>query len=169
MNAPNNAYTILALRSSPQSHFIPMATIKEAYRKALLAAHPDKHPGSIARPKKSYSIGAITEAYRILSTPELRAQLDKKLQIPSANISLTEADFHMAKRHAEVIDLDDMHYDCDSQTWSYECRCGIDKAFEVSYDDLEEDGATVGQTSELLVACLGCTSWLRISYMIAGE
>ena len=45
-------------------------TVKKAYRKATLKAHPDKEGGSEAK------MAALNEAYEILSNPELRARFD---------------------------------------------------------------------------------------------
>ncbi|KAM0746903.1 Co-chaperone [Meredithblackwellia eburnea MCA 4105] len=45
-------------------------TIKKAYRKATLKAHPDKEGGSEAK------MAALNEAYEVLSNPELRARFD---------------------------------------------------------------------------------------------
>jgi len=51
------------------SHDAVQKTIKKAYRKATLKAHPDKG-GSEAK------MAAVNEAYEVLSSPELRARFD---------------------------------------------------------------------------------------------
>ena len=45
-------------------------TIKRAYRKGTLKAHPDKEGGSEEK------MAALNEAYEVLSNPELRARFD---------------------------------------------------------------------------------------------
>lgn len=45
-------------------------TIKKAYRRATLKAHPDKEGGS------EKAMAAVNEAYEVLSNPELRARFD---------------------------------------------------------------------------------------------
>ena len=45
-------------------------TIKRAYRKATVKAHPDKPGGSEAK------MASLNEAYEVLSNPELRARFD---------------------------------------------------------------------------------------------
>ena len=172
INPSTDAYTVLSLPSSSQSRLLSKATIREAYRKALLAHHPDKRSGftgPTANINKSCRIDVITEAYRILSTPELRAQLDKKLLMVSSKFAPPTSYCEEITVNAEIIDLDDMQYSADDQSWSCKCRCGIDKAFIVSCKDLEEDDVVIGQPSELLVACHGCTLWMRICYTVTGE
>lgn len=164
-----DAYTVLSLPSSSQSYLLSNATIKEAYRNALLVHHPDKRSGNneyVLNPKIIKTIDAITEAYRLLSTPELRSQLDKKLATKASIPGPSKGDDEQVAVEADSIDLDDMLYDADSQSWSCKCRCGIDDAFVVRSNDLEENEAAPNEQSELLVACQGCTLWLRISYII---
>ena len=169
ITSPPDAYTVLSLPSSSQSYLLSVATIKEAYKKALLVHHPDKRSrinAYVPHSNNMKTIDAITEAYRILSNPELRAQLDKKLVTKSSASGPSKDDVEQIAIEAESVDLDDMLYDPDSQTWSCTCRCSIDDAFVVRSKDLEDNEAALNEQSELLVACRGCTLWLRICYII---
>ena len=164
-----DAYTVLSLPSSSQSYLLSISIIKEAYRKALLFHHPDKRSGINELDSKFdnlYTIDDITEAYRILSNPKLRVQLDRKLLTKLSKPGPSRDNIQQVAIEANSVDLDDMLYDADSQTWSCKCRCGIDDAFVIRSKDLEEGEAPLNEQSELLIACRGCTLWLKVRYMI---
>ncbi|KAJ7712651.1 hypothetical protein B0H14DRAFT_3018152, partial [Mycena olivaceomarginata] len=79
------------------------AEIKAAYHRALLAAHPDKSDASQPTP----DIAAIKDAYRVLSSPALRAK----------------AKAHQDPRPAQVISLADFD-EQGADAWTHACRCG---------------------------------------------
>ncbi|KAJ7735595.1 DnaJ-domain-containing protein, partial [Mycena olivaceomarginata] len=76
---------------------------------ALLAAHPDKNNTSQPTP----DIAAIKDAYRILSSPALRAK------------AMAKADHDQLKRPrpGEVISLADFD-EHGADAWTHACRCG---------------------------------------------
>jgi len=119
-----NFYQLLSL-----SQDASQTEIKTAYHRALLHFHPDKnHKVNSAKPDQetpdthlhsttadTIPISLIKEAYRTLSTPDLRARYDtllQKIQPPGP-------------RPAQVVSLEDFWDDPDEDgPWSYKCRCG---------------------------------------------
>ncbi|KAJ7712647.1 hypothetical protein B0H14DRAFT_3018136, partial [Mycena olivaceomarginata] len=100
----SDLYTVLDLAPGASP-----AEIKTAYHRALLAAHPDKNNASQPTP----DIAAIKDAYRILSSPALRAKAKAK------------ADHDQLKRPrpAQVISLADFD-EHGADAWMHACRCG---------------------------------------------
>ncbi|KAJ7857710.1 hypothetical protein B0H14DRAFT_2750973 [Mycena olivaceomarginata] len=76
--------------------------IKAAYHHALLATHPDKNNTAQSAP----DIAAIKDAYRVLSSPTLRAK----------------AKAHQDPRPAQVISLADFD-EQGADAWAHACRC----------------------------------------------
>jgi diphthamide biosynthesis protein 4 len=134
--------------------------IKAAYRRVLLAAHPDKVSGTTGA-----EVDLIREAWRILSDEATRKEYDAKLKSnnpPSfggGHANLVSVDGMIIKDAFVSVDLDDMSYNPETLTYSFPCRCG--KKFAMTEDDLER--------GRDLVECKGCSSWIRISYEIFAE
>ena len=185
-------YEILSL--SPHSDLTP-AIIKQAYRRALLIHHPDKsnsHKSSSqqtsnpnGQTKPLYTIDQISLAYTTLSSPSLRTQYDASLRTQRAQQSSLgkgshghgslEEDFQTG---IDTIDLDDMTFisaedgqdgqdgnGSGKDTWYRPCRCGDERGFSLTEEDLEEN-ADLG---EVLVQCADCTIWLRVIYVVAED
>lgn len=53
----------------------------------------------------------------------------------------------------------------DKDTWYRPCRCGNERGFALTEEDLEEN-ADLG---EVLVQCADCTIWLRVCYVVAED
>ncbi|EAA35225.1 diphthamide biosynthesis protein 4 [Neurospora crassa OR74A] len=189
-------YEILSL--SPTTSDLTPASIKQAYRRALLTHHPDKsssnfssstsnshsnsHPKGHHPPKTRYTIDQISLAYTTLSSPTLRTQYDAALRSSSSSSSSCftttrkeeDDDFQTG---IDTIDLDDMvfvpHETSSSagisrnekDTWYRPCRCGNERGFALTEEDLEEN-ADLG---EVLVQCADCTIWLRVCYVVAED
>lgn len=193
-----NYYIILNIPfGDPSSSFgkLPSITkqqLKIAYHKALLKYHPDKSSSpSPALPKENavYTIDDITNAYKTLSDPELRAEYDRELILRRKNghsfgakvnghdengVEDDEVLFHTG---LEVVDLEDLeYYDADAENaeegnglsssyWYRSCRCGDEKGFIVTEDELEAEA----QHGEILVGCRGCSLWMKVLYAVAED
>ncbi|KAK1782060.1 diphthamide biosynthesis protein 4 [Copromyces sp. CBS 386.78] len=184
-------YEILSL--SPHSDLTP-ALIKQAYRRALLTHHPDKSTQHHHQPsqkqssttntqsKPLYTIDQISLAYTTLSSPSLRTQYDASLRTHQRSSNLTTSRSHTGHSGAaaaaveqdfqtgiDTIDLDDMVFVESSpdrkDTWYRSCRCGNERGFALTEEDLEEN-ADLG---EVLVQCADCTIWLRVCYVVAED
>ncbi|MCJ1428802.1 hypothetical protein MMC29_006713 [Sticta canariensis] len=159
-------YGILGL-PSPNStdHKVSLLDIKSAYRRALLHYHPDKSSsvfGAAAKAASSkYSVDQILLAYKTLIDPASRLQYDQSLK--SAPVSTLDAE--QPRPGLESVDLDDMEFDTRDNTWNRGCRCGNERGFVVTEDDLENH-ADVG---EILTECRGCSLWLRVTYASADH
>ncbi|KHE79174.1 hypothetical protein GE21DRAFT_2476 [Neurospora crassa] len=180
-------YEILSL--SPTTSDLTPASIKQAYRRALLTHHPDKSSSNFSSsnsnshpPKTLYTIDQISLAYTTLSSPTLRTQYDASLRrLAAAASSRTHPtttnvveDFQTG---IDTIDLDDMVFvphesssstgisSNEKDTWYRPCRCGNERGFALTEEDLEEN-ADLG---EVLVQCADCTIWLRVCYVVAED
>ncbi|KAL2111477.1 hypothetical protein VUR80DRAFT_9967 [Thermomyces stellatus] len=146
-------YAVLAisptlLTTSPQ----PAALLKQAYHRALLQNHPDKH-----RSAPPYTVDQISAAYRTLSSPALRQAYDAELR-SAADTAKNEA----FKTGVENVDLDDLEYSEEEGTWYRGCRCGNERGFSFGEGDLE--GAE--REGEVVVGCCDCSLWLRVHFAV---
>lgn len=153
---PPTHYAVLAitpalLTTSSQ----PAALLKQAYHRALLQNHPDKH-----RTTPPYTIDQISTAYRTLSSPALRQAYDAELRATAATVE-NEA----FKTGVENVDLDDLEYDEGEGTWYRGCRCGNERGFSFGEPDLE--GAE--KEGEVVVGCNDCSLWLRVHFAVVEE
>lgn len=149
-------YAILAitpslLNTSPH----PATLLKQAYHRALLQNHPDKH-----RTSPPYTIDQISSAYRTLSSPALRQAYDAELRA-----SATTAENDAFRTGVENVDLDDLGYDEGEGTWYRGCRCGNERGFSFGEGDLE--GAE--KEGEVVVGCCDCSLWLRVHFAVVEE
>jgi diphthamide biosynthesis protein 4 len=137
--------------------------IKQAYRLALLKHHPDKHkPASVSVSKPS--VDAIKTAYVVLSDPQLRAEYDRGLRL-SREPGKEERSFHTGE---EVVDLDDLGFDGKKGVWYRACRCGEEKGYVVTEQQLEDEERKGGR--EVVVGCKGCSLWIRVGFgVVEGE
>jgi curved DNA-binding protein CbpA len=175
-----NHYNTLNLPSPNQaSKPTSSSDIKQAYRLALLKHHPDKSPPQL--PSKNAqrdvqtlssppppSIDTIKTAFRVLSDPTLRAQHDQHLLLQrdpaSTPAAAGAARFHTGE---EVVDLDDLRRDEQKGCWYRACRCGEQRGFVVSEEQLEAEEARGGR--EVVVGCCGCSLWLRVGFGVVDD
>lgn len=146
---PHDYYATLNLSSRRQDPSLSQTEIKTAYRKALLAHHPDK----LKAKSSQVSIDTIALAYKILSSPDLRQEYDKGLTTTQASDKI----FHTG---LDTVDLDDLHFDESKDVWMHGCRCGDEGGFVVTEDELEKNA----EDGELIVGCRGCSLWLRVLF-----
>ncbi|KAL2124656.1 hypothetical protein VTJ04DRAFT_1021 [Mycothermus thermophilus] len=180
-------YQILSLSpstlSSSSSSEPEEQLIRRAYRRALLAHHPDKakpnHPlsniGGTTQGNETplYTIDQITTAYATLSRPSLRQAYDLALlqhqQQTSSFQGIGRENFQTG---IEIVDLDDLQTTTitvgsgeEETRWYRACRCGNPRGYEFGEADLEE-AADVG---ELMVGCADCSLWLRVQFAVIEE
>lgn len=171
-------YEILNIPSSSAGNLpiISKQQLKNAYHKALLKHHPDKSspsptPAPGARDSNAYTIDDITNAYKILSNPELRAEYDRDLilQRKSFNKAAGKSDDVSFHTGLEVVDLEDMTEQGDeatgSSSWYRSCRCGDEKGFIVTEDELEAEA----HHGEILVGCRGCSLWIKVLFAVEED
>jgi diphthamide biosynthesis protein 4 len=142
-------------------NFIEPQGLKRAYHKALLKHHPDK---SLPSSASTSSVDAIKLAYKILSDPVTRASYDKEaLATSSTKDEATES----YRTGEEIVDLDDLEYDEAEEKWFRACRCGEERGFVVTEDQLEKED--MNGNREVLVGCIGCSLWLRVGFSIVED
>lgn len=167
-------YQILSVPFTGTSTGLSKQTVKLAYHKALLRHHPDK-ASAIARGLRApsndagesrYSIDEITTAYKTLSDPVLRAEYDRALRLDRAKVTEREKTdvFHTG---LEVVDLEDLECDESGEEicWFRGCRCGDDRGFLVTEDELEREV----EHGEIIVGCRGCSLWLKVLFAVEDD
>ena len=156
-------YDILALPPPHPSAPSPTeTTIKLAYHRALLAHHPDK---SLPLSNNArYTIDEITLAYRVLSDASTRASYNRTIATRSANATRSCAGDGPA---AELVDLDELAYDEDTEVWYRACRCGQERGFRLREEDLEK--AMREGEMEVIAGCGGCSLWIRVMFEWVDE
>lgn len=167
MKTQTNYYEILGLRQNELS--LPADLVKKAYRKALLSHHPDKTSKAAASDSVSPQTQAVTVdevalAYKTLSEPSLKAEYDRWLASNSASDGSSDAHGSNRIHHTglETVDLDDLAFDEETQSWSRGCRCGVGGGYVVTEDELEKNL----EERELIVGCKGCSLWLRVLFSV---
>ncbi|KAB8078353.1 CSL zinc finger-domain-containing protein [Aspergillus leporis] len=155
--------------------------LKLAYHKALLKNHPDK-VSSVAKsadlptptnqdlPRDStriYTIDEITTAYRTLADPQLRAEYDRSLRLDRAKAVQREKTAAVFHTGLEVVDLEDLAFDeaQDPALWYRGCRCGDEKGFMVTEEDLEREA----EHGEIVVGCRGCSLWMKVLFAVEDD
>lgn len=165
-DAPQPSYYDV-LRISPRDDDINLGTLRAAYRSLLLEHHPDKSKLNEQRPKlgnkdqEQYSIDLITRAYQTLSDRSQRAQYDKELANRKQGQDRATAQNQYASFGS--FDLEDLEFD-GSHTWSLACRCGLEKGYTLTEDDLEKEA----ELGEIYVGCHGCSLSIKVSFSTAG-
>ncbi|KAI5450258.1 hypothetical protein NCC49_003275 [Naganishia albida] len=149
--------------------------IKRAYRRLLLIYHPDKiasSPQGQSQDEDLARVIAITEAYRVLSSPVLREGYarsprsestdSKRQRNPTRTISLEEFTFHPSPSSAtrEALDDDDDHGAREGEGYyAHPCRCS--GQYRISVRELEEGVDIVG--------CEGCGEWVGVGYEVVSD
>ena len=140
--------------------------IKLAYRRALLHHHPDKSPIQLLDKAQSeapeYTVDQIAVAYQTLIDPKRRSEYNRSVRLGSASKSLATEQSHPG---LETVDLDDLVFDEEHNMWHRSCRCGNEKGFLISEEELERDAVH----GEVITGCRGCSLWLRVTFAIAED
>ncbi|EHA54759.1 hypothetical protein MCOR27_011073 [Pyricularia oryzae] len=166
--------------------------VKRAYHRALLRHHPDKAVAAAtvatATPSKSstaagaaptgqaastiITIDQISTASAVLSDRARRREYDAALRLSRAAAGTSghgdatgrqqPSDFQTG---IEIVDLDDLDADEERGLWSRGCRCGNERGFKLSEDDLE----AVADEGELIVGCQDCSLWLKVHFSVLDE
>lgn len=187
-----NYYTILNLSTRKFDPTLTPSEVKAAYKRALLQHHPDKQTstsspkqsGTPSKTNKNITIDSIALAYKILSSPSLKAEYDLALQtskrsqnnrIPNSHSDSDseEDNDEVFRTGLETVDLDDLNFVEESgsskegpqeEIWTRGCRCGDDGGFVVTEKELEANA----EDGEVIVGCRGCSLWLRVLFGVDG-
>ncbi|KAI9829656.1 MAG: hypothetical protein M1819_006027 [Sarea resinae] len=176
--SPPNHYAVLNLPRTRLGQPVSAQEVKFAYRRALLQHHPDKLPLSKERSTiedkrdggggstSAYSIDAITDAYKTLIDATARAEYDRLLSLQRHDSQLGRqgsAAGHAAEAfHSglEIVDLDDLDFDDAKGLWYRGCRCGQEKGFVVTEEELDKEASH----GEIFTGCQGCSLWLKVLF-----
>ncbi|KAJ5721336.1 uncharacterized protein N7483_009270 [Penicillium malachiteum] len=178
-------YQILNIPFTSSSAALSKQQIKLAYHKALLKHHPDKasavtsdssiqgstYASSTSTQSRNgtetYSIDEITTAYKTLSDPGQRAEYDRTLRLDRLKVAEREKTGDVFHTGLEIVDLEDLACDegdgtTDVVCWYRGCRCGDERGFLVTEDDLEREA----EHGEIVIGCRGCSLWLKILFAV---
>ncbi|OAL74259.1 hypothetical protein A7D00_2291 [Trichophyton violaceum] len=141
----------------------------------------DSLPGTLNTPKSTEprTVDQITTAYKVLSSPATKAEYDQFLLLSGiprtrSNIGRNENDDVVFRTGLEMLDLDDMATEtilCQSdgsggqetiETWYRGCRCGDEKGFMVTEEDLEKEV----EKGEVIIGCRGCSLWAKVVFAV---
>ena len=166
----NNLYRKLGLPSPQASNRPSQEDIKRAYRRALLENHPDKarrqeQAANTPRLRQtgSFPVTDIIQAYNTLINPSKRAEYDRSLRLRSSQPSRSTSSSFKPPSNCETVDLDDLTLDTEINVWYTGCRCGAERGYSVSEDELEEN-CHVGV---IHTSCGGCSLWLKVEFQAA--
>lgn len=158
-------YLVLDLPEKRNGREITAAELKQAYKRALLAYHPDKQASSGVLPSEmTATVDTITQAFKTLADPVLRAEYDRdqRLHVDCND----EPSVQRNTRHTgmETVDLEDLEFAESAEVWTRPCRCGSEPAFVVTENELEKNI----EYGELIVGCKGCSLWLKVLFSVEG-
>jgi diphthamide biosynthesis protein 4 len=159
-------YKILGLPSPCVENDLTPHDIKLAYRRALLYYHPDKSRVQFLEKAKpaapGYTVDQIADAYKTLIDPKRRSEYDRSVRLGSLSTGLIS---ERSRPGLETMDLDDLAFDEEHNTWYHSCRCGNGKGFRVGEEELEKDA----EHGEVITGCRGCSLWLRVTFAMVED
>lgn len=158
-------YEVLSLPATqPLRNQLNEQDIKFAYRRALLLHHPDKCTPPKTTPSTSTkpTIDQITLAYKTLISPTLRKDYDRTQALKASTTTLRPQTSHPG---LETVDLDDLHRDDQQALWYRSCRCGKERAYTITEEELEMNA----EEGEIVTGCQGCSLWLRVTFAVAED
>lgn len=155
-----NHYDTLGLSRRQFDASLTVQDVKQAYRHTLLQHHPDKINDNNTTSQNT--VDAITLAYKTLSEPALKTEYDRELRLSQ---SRSEEGNKTSFTGLDTVDLDDLQYDEVKNEWWRSCRCGQDRGFVVTEDELEKDS----HLGELITGCRGCSLWLKVLFGVEDD
>ena len=158
-------YEVLSLSASQSLRDqLKEQDIKLAYRHALLLHHPDKSTPPLTAPSKTTkpTIDQITLAYKTLISPTLRTEYDRTQALKAPKAIPTPQTSHPG---LETVDLDDLLRDDQRNLWYRGCRCGKERAYTITEEELEVSA----EEGEIVTGCQGCSLWLRVTFAVAED
>ncbi|KAG1938161.1 Chaperone DnaJ-domain superfamily protein [Pimephales promelas] len=123
-----------------------MQELKQKYQKLILKFHPDKQRLDVSEGEAEQHLQRfidVDQAWKILSNEESRKEYNLQLRAHELKQSWP-VDAH--------ITLDDMNWDCDTECYTYGCRCGGE--FILEKDDTLE--------METVVCCNSCSLSIEV-------
>uniref|UniRef100_A0A672PNM9 J domain-containing protein n=1 Tax=Sinocyclocheilus grahami TaxID=75366 RepID=A0A672PNM9_SINGR len=124
--------------------------LKQKYQKLILMFHPDKQRPDVSEGEAEQHLQRfidVDQAWKILSNEESRKEYNLQLRANELKQSWP-VDAH--------ITLDDMNWDCDTECYTYSCRCGGE--FILEKDDLKE--------MEMVVCCDSCSLSIEVKKVL---
>ncbi|KAI0911636.1 hypothetical protein F4823DRAFT_278652 [Ustulina deusta] len=133
---------------------------------------------SVPKSQLTYTIDQIQHAYSVLSDARQRREYDRQLLLTSSSSSSTLttsiSSSTTAQKHSvstrfhtgvETVDLDDLGFDERSGVYFGSCRCGNERGFQFTEEQLE----AYEEDLALMVQCLDCSLWMRVLFDAAEE
>jgi diphthamide biosynthesis protein 4 len=181
-------YEILRLSHSKDSEPLTRDDVKAAYHRALLIHHPDKATTRNASaepiaPRRAndddddddddsdgsayYSIDQIVAAYETLVDPSKRSAYDERLRRTSFSGGTSRSSKNEKGTHpgVEALDLEDLSYNEETNTWHHECRCGNEDGYVLNEADMEKEA----ERGEIYVGCKGCSLFIKVVFSVTEE
>lgn len=163
-NQLNHYHTLSLSPPSETGRDVTARDIKLAYRRSLLHHHPDKFKSTVPKATNSNlsdpTIDAITLAYKVLSDATARSEYDRLLRLQT---STDDPTMEKPRPGLETADLDDLDYDELQHLWYRSCRCGNEKGFLLTEQELEREA----EHGEVITGCRGCSLWLKVVFEVA--
>ncbi|TGJ88001.1 hypothetical protein E0Z10_g749 [Xylaria hypoxylon] len=132
---------------------------------------------SVPKSQLTYTIDQIQHAYNVLSDARQRREYDRQLLLTSSSSSTYSASFSSSsaeQKHSvstrfhtgvETVDLDDLGFDERSGVYFGSCRCGNERGFQFTEEQLEE----YEEDLVLMMQCLDCSLWMRVLFDAAAQ
>ncbi|GAW18140.1 hypothetical protein ANO14919_076130 [Xylariales sp. No.14919] len=131
---------------------------------------------SVSKSQLTYTIDQIQHAYNVLSDARQRREYDRQLLLTSSSSthSTSFSSYSTEQKHSvstrfhtgmETVDLDDLGFDERSGVYFGPCRCGNERGFQFTEEQLEE----YEEDLVLMVQCLDCSLWMRVLFDAAEE
>lgn len=142
-----NYYDILGISSTSSE-----SEIKSAFKRKLLANHPDKSKNT------TVAVNLIQEAYQVLVNPHTRSKYDGELH---TNIKFQGID--IKGDGLDIYNLSD--FDCVNDTFHKDCpRCHSIQSIQFTEQDLMNGSQTDDKEYEIIVQCGDCSLWITVQY-----
>ncbi|KAI1168774.1 hypothetical protein F5B18DRAFT_196216 [Nemania serpens] len=138
-------------------------------------------PSSVPKSLLTYTVDQIQHAYNVLSDARQRREYDRQLLLTTSSTLFTSSSSSSSHSHptaqqrhsvstrfhtgVETVDLDDLGFDERTGMYFGPCRCGNERGFQFTEEQLEE----YEDDLVLMVQCLDCSLWMRVLFDAAEE